>query len=52
VDRALGRHLPMQGLERHAFYARAANGFAVLVTGETRAYGCFILKKGIVRAAA
>jgi L-fucose mutarotase len=52
VDRALARHLPMQGLERHAFYARAANGFAVLVTGETRAYGCFILKKGIVRAAA
>ncbi|KJC52499.1 RbsD/FucU domain-containing protein [Bradyrhizobium sp. LTSP857] len=52
VDRALGRHLPMQGIERHAFYARAASAFAVLVSGEIRSYGCFILKKGIVRAAA
>jgi L-fucose mutarotase len=52
VDRALGRHLPMQGIERHGFYARAASAFAVLVSGEIRSYGCFILKKGIVRAAA
>jgi L-fucose mutarotase len=52
VGRALGRHLPMQGIERHAFYTRAASAFAVLVSGETRSYGCFILKKGIVRAAA
>jgi len=52
VDSALGRHLPMQGIERHAFYARASSAFAVLVTGEVRSYGCFILKKGIVRAAA
>jgi L-fucose mutarotase len=52
VDRALGRHLPMQGIERHAFYARAASAFAVLVSGEIRSYGCFILKKGIIRAAA
>jgi L-fucose mutarotase len=49
VDRALGRHLPMLGIERHAFYARAATAFAILVAGEPRAYGCFILKKGIVR---
>jgi L-fucose mutarotase len=52
VDRALGRPTPMAGIERHAFYARAATAFAVLVTGETRPYGCFILKKGIVRPAA
>ncbi|MDR3494197.1 MAG: RbsD/FucU domain-containing protein [Ancalomicrobiaceae bacterium] len=51
VDKALGRHQPMAGIERHAFYARAATSFAVLVTGETRVYGCFILKKGIVRPA-
>lgn len=51
VDRALGRSLPMQGIQRYAFYARAAAAFAILVTGETRSYGCFILKKGIVRAA-
>jgi len=52
VDRALGHHLPMQGIERHAFYARAATAFAILVAGETRAYGCFVLKKGIVRPSA
>jgi L-fucose mutarotase len=39
----------MAGIERHAYYARAATAFAVLVTGETRPYGCFLLKKGIVR---
>jgi L-fucose mutarotase len=52
VNRVLGRHQPMEGIERHAFYARAATAFAVVVTGETRSYGCFILKKGVVRATA
>jgi L-fucose mutarotase len=52
VDFALGRHQSMAGIERHAYYARAATAFAVLVTGETRPYGCFILKKGIVRPSA
>ena len=51
VDKALGHHQSMAGIERHAFYARASQSFAVLVTGETRVYGCFILKKGIVRTA-
>ena len=51
VDRAWGRPFAMGSIERYAFYKRAATGFAVLVTGETRPYGCFILKKGIVRPA-
>jgi L-fucose mutarotase len=35
-------------LERHAFYARAAQAFAVVATGETRLYGNILLKKGVV----
>jgi len=40
----------MHGIERYEFYRRAAQCYAVLVTGETRAYGCFLLKKGVVMA--
>jgi L-fucose mutarotase len=50
IDRAFGKSLPMQGIERHEFYRRAGRSYAVLVTGETRAYGCFILTKGVVMA--
>ncbi|TRL40755.1 RbsD/FucU family protein [Rhizobium straminoryzae] len=37
-------------LERHAFYARARDCFAIVQTGETRLYGNIILKKGVVRS--
>ena len=33
-------------LERHAFYTRARNAFAVVQTGERRFYGNVILRKG------
>ena len=42
---ALGR------LERFAFYERARGAFAVVTSGETRLYGCVLLKKGIIRPA-
>ena len=48
VDRALGRRHPLAGVERFAFYDRAAESFAILVTGERRHYGCFIFKKGVL----
>ncbi|MDO5614339.1 MAG: RbsD/FucU domain-containing protein [Paracoccus sp. (in: a-proteobacteria)] len=35
-------------LERFAFYDRATRAFAVLRTAETRAYGNFILRKGVI----
>jgi len=50
IDIALGKSASMQGIERYAFYRRAAQSYAVLVTGETRSYGCFLLKKGVVMA--
>lgn len=43
-------HAPTQGLERFAFYQRAAGAFAIVATGETRIYGNLLLKKGVVRA--
>ena len=36
------------GLERFAFYARAAGAFAIVRTAEPRAYGNFILRKGVI----
>lgn len=36
------------GLERFEFYRRAAEAYAVVATGETRPYGCFLLTKGVV----
>ena len=35
-------------IERQKFYSQAKNCFAVVSTGETRAFGCFILKKGVI----
>ncbi|SDE77052.1 RbsD/FucU family protein [Limimaricola pyoseonensis] len=50
--RALAPHLPggrpMGSIERQAYYARAERGFAVVTTSETRPFGCFILRKGVV----
>ena len=38
----------MISIERYAFYERAKQAYAVVVTGERRFYGCFILKKGVI----
>ena len=48
LDRAAGKHMPLQGVERFAFYERAKNAFVILVAGERRHYGCFIFKKGVL----
>ena len=48
IDEAEGKPMPMASIERHAFYARAKTAYAVLITGERRFYGCFILKKGVI----
>jgi L-fucose mutarotase len=34
-------------IERHAFYARAREAFAIVMTGELRKYGNLLLKKGV-----
>ena len=50
VNKAEGRDVPFAGIERFAFYARAKKAYCVIATGETRGYGCFIFKKGVLLA--
>ena len=38
---------PIERIERFAFYERAKQAFAVVMTGETAKYGNIILKKGV-----
>ncbi|MBZ9935569.1 ribose ABC transporter [Mesorhizobium sp. BR1-1-16] len=38
----------LQLLERHAFYRRASEAFAVVATGETAFYGNVIVRKGTI----
>jgi L-fucose mutarotase len=48
IDKAEGKSWPMGSLERFAFYEAAKKAFAVVATGESRGYGCFLLKKGVI----
>jgi L-fucose mutarotase len=48
IDRALGHPSPATGIERFAFYEAARKSFAVVQAGDPRAYGCFLLRKGVI----
>ncbi|AXC49757.1 ribose ABC transporter [Paracoccus suum] len=48
IDRHEGRHRPMIGIERFAFYDVARGAYAVIQTGERRFYGCITLRKGVI----
>ena len=48
IDKAEGKSWPMGSIERFAFYERAKTAYAVIVTGDTRFYGCFVFKKGVI----
>ena len=45
--KALGYSGAIERVERFAFYGRARNAFAVVISGETAKYGNIILKKGV-----
>ena len=47
VDRHAPKTPPIVRMERFAFYDRAKQAFAVVMTGETAKYGNLILKKGV-----
>lgn len=51
LERAEGRALTLEPVERFAFYARTQQAYAVVATGERRLYANIILKKGVVRTA-
>ncbi len=44
---ALGYSGEIERVERYAFYERAKQAYAVVVSGETAKYGNIILKKGV-----
>jgi L-fucose mutarotase len=50
VQRHYGQEQVMGSLERFAFYEAARRAFAVVVTGDRRPYGCFLIKKGVIFA--
>jgi L-fucose mutarotase len=45
---ASGNNAPIDTIDRFAFYDRTRAAFAVLVTGEHRAYGNILLRKGVI----
>ncbi|MFM8218164.1 MAG: RbsD/FucU family protein [Planctomycetaceae bacterium] len=45
---AEGRTIDLTLLERHAFYERARQAYAVVATGESAHYANLILKKGVL----
>lgn len=52
VVSVIADHMPEGGgvgsLERQDFYRRAQHCFAVVRTNESRPFGCFILRKGVI----
>mmetsp|Transcript_3339 Transcript_3339/g.5886 ORF Transcript_3339/g.5886 Transcript_3339/m.5886 type:complete len:149 (+) Transcript_3339:59-505(+) len=48
LDRAEGRPVYMERMERFAFYERAKNAFGVIATSDTTLYANIILKKGVL----
>lgn len=48
VDRAEGRPIRIDALERFAFYAAAKRAFCIIRTSDPGPYGCFILRKGVI----
>jgi L-fucose mutarotase len=45
---AIGYDRGVASIERHAFYARAREAYAIVATGEPRFWGNLILKKGAI----
>ncbi|HSK42057.1 MAG TPA: RbsD/FucU domain-containing protein [Arenibaculum sp.] len=49
LEHAEARPVTLTQIERFAFYERARNAYAIVITGERRLYGNVIVKKGVVR---
>ena len=47
MEKHIGGTVTIERVERFAFYERAKDAFAVVMTGETAKYGNIILKKGV-----
>jgi L-fucose mutarotase len=47
-ERVEDRPIGMEPIERFDFYRRAADSFAIVITGERQPYCCFGLVKGVI----
>ena len=47
VDRVMGRPQMLAGISRQIFYERAKKAYCIIITGESRGWGCFIFRKGV-----
>jgi L-fucose mutarotase len=47
VDRAVGRRQTLPAIPRQIFYERAKRAYCIIITGESRGWGCFIFRKGV-----
>lgn len=47
IERAVGRHQVFAAVPRQVFYERAKKAYCIIITGECRGWGCFILRKGV-----
>lgn len=45
---AAGSTAPVDPIDRFAFYERARAAFGIVITGEMRAYGNILLRKGVI----
>ena len=48
IDAAEAKALKLTPIERHAFYERSRQAYAIVATSETALYANLILKKGVV----
>lgn len=48
VDHSQNRPVPIEALERFAFYEAAKKSFAIVRTSDPGPYGCFIFGKGVI----
>ena len=48
IDKFEGKRVALGGLTREQFYERARKAYAIVYTSEPRAYGCLLLKKGVI----
>jgi L-fucose mutarotase len=48
IDQEEGRHVALVRAERHSFYEKAKNAYAIVATGEPRPYVNVLLNRGVV----
>jgi L-fucose mutarotase len=49
LDQSQGKPVNMGAYDRFDFYAAAKKSFAIVRTSDSGPYGCFIIRKGVIR---